>query len=480
MTTTYPHLEDNDYNKLQGQHRFVDYQGRKVAVPRSNYPYVRFIPGYAQIRLLHFEGRDFPSGRLRYQLRHHRLNDDIQYAALSYWWGDPSLCKIILVDGYEVPITHNLEAALCRLGSDWPVIWVDAVCIDQTRMSEKSTHVPLIKSIYQMASSTVIWLGHAAQGSHLIMNLFHKMANGHVPTATPLRKLRPQIFAFFRREYWARVWIIQEIAVSKKITILCGSDIVPWYGLSEFLAMVGKEKSLLYSNLPHVQHLRLTREAYTHNKLPSLLQVLAQSSSSLATDHRDKVFALFALSSDAHHYVVQPSYQWTEFETCLELTRSAIIHKRSLDIVLTASHDTPLSSVLPTWVPDLLAFGTNAVQRRVAFYTGKSTCKWTATSHALFPPQIPIFLGRHLLRSRGYHLGRIEALGVPADREQPNIPYTKSRGRLNSTQTNQKIQKALLLYYRHYIICRMDAGFCASCSNVTMGMYTAIQWLRNL
>ncbi|OAL02907.1 hypothetical protein IQ06DRAFT_345885 [Phaeosphaeriaceae sp. SRC1lsM3a] len=104
-----------------------------------------------------------------------------EYEALSYVWGPPVFTHKI----YErtsrcyVPITENLFHALSALhkrpgGSvqdrsdslhkPW-CVWVDAVCIDQSNISERNHQVKSMAAIFSKASRVLVWLGPEECGS---------------------------------------------------------------------------------------------------------------------------------------------------------------------------------------------------------------------------------------------------------------------------------------------------------------------------
>jgi len=58
-------------------------------------------------------------------------------------------------------ITQNLHSALFRLLllNKARLIWADAICINQEDTEERSSQARLMKDIYQLASSVIIWLG---------------------------------------------------------------------------------------------------------------------------------------------------------------------------------------------------------------------------------------------------------------------------------------------------------------------------------
>ena len=72
------------------------------------------------------------------------LDQKPEFAALSYRWGE-----------------DNCHSALVHLRRKFGsfVIWVDAICIDQSKPEEKAQQLPLMGDIYSLAKPVYIWLG---------------------------------------------------------------------------------------------------------------------------------------------------------------------------------------------------------------------------------------------------------------------------------------------------------------------------------
>lgn len=94
-----------------------------------------------------------------------RLNDQSSFCALSYRWGDPDDCVAINIRAPSGPrrfsVHRTVEGALRRLRRpDEPLrIWIDAICINQTDIEERSQQVALMKDIFSRAEEVHIWLG---------------------------------------------------------------------------------------------------------------------------------------------------------------------------------------------------------------------------------------------------------------------------------------------------------------------------------
>ena len=96
------------------------------------------------------------------------------YAALSYTWGEPVKSQSLTISNekaerHTLPITQNLQDALdhIRDEKESQMLWVDAVCIDQNNVPERSQQVRQMPKIFQKASNIVVWLGLASDDSDI-------------------------------------------------------------------------------------------------------------------------------------------------------------------------------------------------------------------------------------------------------------------------------------------------------------------------
>src|SRR6201994_3607363 len=91
------------------------------------------------------------------------------YEALSWAWGaDRWTSNIQIRRGghyFRLQVPDSLSSALkvLRYRAAERIIWVDAVCINQKSIEEKSIQVPLMSTIYGLASTVCIWLGNSDQ-----------------------------------------------------------------------------------------------------------------------------------------------------------------------------------------------------------------------------------------------------------------------------------------------------------------------------
>jgi len=101
------------------------------------------------------------------------------YRALSYVWGDLKTTTSLQVDGEQLQITPNLDVALryIRDPSELRMFWIDAVCINQADIQERSQQVLLMGDIFQGAQFVVAWLGEERDDSNLALDLVDRFAN---------------------------------------------------------------------------------------------------------------------------------------------------------------------------------------------------------------------------------------------------------------------------------------------------------------
>lgn len=102
-----------------------------------------------------------------------------EYEALSYTWGDPKDRRAIRLNGHSqaISITANCEAALRRLRylDRERVVWIDAICINQGDLMERSRQVRLMADIFRRASCTLCYVGEPDDSSDAALRLLRKV-----------------------------------------------------------------------------------------------------------------------------------------------------------------------------------------------------------------------------------------------------------------------------------------------------------------
>lgn len=123
--------------------------------------------GVQEIRLLIVESGG-SQNIVQCALKHVSLLDQPvpEYETISYCWGSPTDPSFIELDGHVVQVPANTEAAVRRMRLvDKPrILWIDAICIDQGSLAERSEQVMLMPTIYLAGKRNLVYLGQPDDG----------------------------------------------------------------------------------------------------------------------------------------------------------------------------------------------------------------------------------------------------------------------------------------------------------------------------
>jgi hypothetical protein len=115
---------------------------------------------------------------------------------------------------------------------------------------EKSNQVRLIRDIYRSANQVVVWLGQsydARLASAMLFDIFltsiRTGGSGMEPKTRLLNaRYSPRWFALlklFRKSYFERVWVVQEVAVASNVQLSHGGSYIPWHILMHVMVDCG-------------------------------------------------------------------------------------------------------------------------------------------------------------------------------------------------------------------------------------------------
>ncbi|PQE05115.1 hypothetical protein CJF31_00006087 [Rutstroemia sp. NJR-2017a BVV2] len=297
------------------------------------------------------------------------------YQALSYAWGRPSEREkgYILLNGIKHTVTKTLEAALRKLrhedGQKKLLIWVDALCINQNDLSEKAREVERMRPIYQRAEQVSIWLGEHSENSPLAWKLLKELhVASNLTTVIQSHRLREfdALKDLFSREYWWRIWVVQEVNSNENAVVYCGEDHMSWSDLLQASGRIEEATKIIldtvYYDQPHSiytltsggpRNLRIQKNSNTRvhkEKLPPLVDLLYSHANKFSSEDVDKVYALVGLSSDRETFGVI-DYSLPTRLVYIHTAKYIITQTECLDVICRHNNDdNPLS--LPSWVPD--------------------------------------------------------------------------------------------------------------------------------
>jgi hypothetical protein len=120
-----------------------------------------------------------------------------------------------------------IEIALRRLRSiDQHLIWIDQAFVNQDGLVERKSQVQLLRDIYSAARITLCYLAEDCKYTPgLLKELTRMTTDDRYADSYELSGLVTS------NAYFSRLWIIQEVAVSKNGVLMFGEQLAPWTAL---------------------------------------------------------------------------------------------------------------------------------------------------------------------------------------------------------------------------------------------------------
>jgi hypothetical protein len=295
------------------------------------------------------------------------------FDALSYVWGDPEPSSRIIGNGIEIRVTQNLFLALRRLRAEAKSsvvkLWIDAICINQEDNLERSVQVMLMQRIYLQAVTVIIWLGDfhiekeiCVEAAKQFTSMATVLKNGSGVNTPRLQEIThvlraPETAVSHHFRHWlkqatswhliqtvvsskwfTRVWVLQEFALARDITIMLGEH--SFRSFDMFICALYIRK--IHFHLTTTENMYLDRvvRIYLTRFPDSLLPQLETARIFHATDARDKVYAVLSLPAgevnDSHiRSLLRPDYSKAVWEVYANVVRQFTsqprVHPRRLE-----------------------------------------------------------------------------------------------------------------------------------------------------
>jgi len=296
--------------------------------------------------------------QLKCEIIHTSLLNPPKYAAISYAWGDGFDKKTITLEGDDdFVVNASLHDALMavRKSSRPILVWIDGLSINQEDEKERAAQVQLMDQIYAKATHVAIWLGPEMDDSARAIRVLEELRDGR--RASEWIDMidqgdRVALRFLFERDYWKRLWVVQEIYHARRKIVYCGASNLPWHLHKQASDALWQHESDSYlwtgpSSFPDVE--RLVKLGPN-----SLLEVLRACRRKLSGNPRDKIFAVLGLlPSDVREHL---HVRYDKSIKALYLDVAALIIRSTgrLDMIREAIHFPPhvSSANLPTWCPD--------------------------------------------------------------------------------------------------------------------------------
>ena len=318
-----------------------------------------------------------PNSEIRFRLREKVLGDGEIYYAVSYTWGPPVFThKIYSAEGF-IQVTENLWEALRRYrkADELMTLWVDAVCIDQANKLERAQQIVLMRRVYSESERVLICLGRESPSDRVAFEFITHtvdLAEGKdIDNPDDLKQLadwtiskrtdenQDAVTNLFARSWFSRVWTFQEICCAAEATLTSGSLEIKFEALHEFCILFDLLKLTVWFKsiaaqraLGQIAGLHFTKDHLSQPSAEnSLLELVKRNRTRIASDPKDMIYGLLALSSDTNPLPFAPTYEIDVDHLYEEFTAHVIRQNESLEIFDNCFFQPGLKKC-PSWVPD--------------------------------------------------------------------------------------------------------------------------------
>ena len=416
-------------------------QRASTAKPPKLEPYYNYKPlpkGWIRLIEIHespvVDPHDLEQG-IHISLHDYPLSSCPPYIALSYSWGqtspkvDPTTrvfttvprCYPFHCEGRLVLGTQNLRAALRRLRQAqyyWrypqydtseqsttvrkqyemmngtELFWIDAICIDQDDLAERSSQVMLMGQIYTETKYCMVWLGEKDTYTYTALELalrvykddnFRKSFNNHNIVECKRfmdgmlnRDTREELIALavlFSRSWFSRLWVMQEASLARNVMIIVGSlftelevllFLTQGMTLAQTFVFATTVVSSMMEELPIDPQIMagsytttLTMLAYSRALLQrgesaDFLRTLALTQKCNVTDPRDRIYGILAITAEFKSEsdpIIQVDYELPAQLVYTNATSAVISRRNDLEVLSQVCAGKKLEG-LPSWCPD--------------------------------------------------------------------------------------------------------------------------------
>lgn len=474
----------------------------------------RSLPSKTSLRLLKVQPDGH--GSVSCSLEIFPLNEAPPFSALSYTWSYPwtpssvqtvqaKLNQLerrnglyqkakaprpsfnIACDNQTMRVTANLHDALVALarhkGPDLlreNYVWVDAISIDQANLAERNQQVSFMSDIFTAAQGVVVWLGDEDEFTRDALTVIERISSStelswkSIPytgfygdrqcyTDVGMKPLSYKnwlgFLAFINRSWFKRSWVVQELALARSATVVCGSRSISWEKLAKTIVFIKETRwyhHLSTEKLRHVSEVRQNPGIYkkflksktwfdmtpiylnrTRNAVQSFVQGHSKRSPPLrvlidthrntkTSEPRDKVYAFLSLADHGRYPFtkgtdpIKPDYSLPVSKIFTQVAWSLIRSYRNIHL-LSHVQDQSLTRIanLPSWVPDY----TVSIQPYPLEFRGN--CDWSSCGDVRWtPPSNDEVEQTGLLPVQGFHIDTVsETACMPQEAEDASQPW---------------------------------------------------------
>jgi hypothetical protein len=268
----------------------------------------------------------------------HVLLGGTEFDAVSYTWatetGDDSKSKVIQI-GYEqsMHVTVNCEHALRQLRDRHTErhLWIDAICINQEDINERSHQVGIMDQIFSTANCVIMSIPYAppsglypdlkasAKDLAPLFRWLHKPSE-EMYTSNK-KEIERALVGLLRSRYFQRAWVIQEIALARKLRLRYET-----YEAEIFFPILDR----IRQNFDPPPALNWSPGLARHSDIISCLQAGFKCK---ARDRKDRIFAVLSMMEASSRSLIPADYTLSVENVYCYAAVAVVASLQNLDIL---------------------------------------------------------------------------------------------------------------------------------------------------
>ncbi|KAH7071040.1 heterokaryon incompatibility protein-domain-containing protein [Paraphoma chrysanthemicola] len=329
------------------------------------------------------------------------LAEKPDFDAVSYVWGTAPASVIIQCNDAPLRITPTAYEMLQHLRLYRPnlnrPLWIDAICINQQDLEEKSHQVQQMSKVYSNATTVITWLGLLNSYIWVFMEDFPRvmdLARAWIPTYVtddPMWRgadwpgrdddFWVGLYYLLDNDWFRRLWTYQEFILAQNAIFICGSVCIDAIAFSVFVsdgmyvlngylpfgtniaarvATKPTSSSLAFSACNSLdwarKYLSEQDSGFTTFSLPDLLYSLRFLG---VKEPVDKVWAILGLMDESLQDILAPMVDYSDkgrneyWTTYIKFAKTLIEVEQSCSVLNMPPRLASTEQRLPSWCVDL-------------------------------------------------------------------------------------------------------------------------------
>ena len=389
--------------------RKADSASNRIVQPAGYYVYQPLNHERRDIRILRLKKAKKKLSPLRCELMQMTLSlaQEQSYEAVSYCWGDERQEGRLKLDDTVMHVPGSAELALraLRLRKADRLLWIDAVCINQSDRIERGHQVAMMGEVYRGCTAVLVWLGventefdgiviqakesmqrllgqierESSVRGESMKQIMYSQSGALRQSDTGISQLTSlaALEAYYNCSWFNRLWVVQEAVLAPRGICYRGSHqtdlsdvlrVAAWLRYKRGPDVVRGIRSAAniwrYADSKrgaymYASHQTQQRAANNRRRYPTLAVLLSDFRDQRTSEPRDKVYALLGLSSWSMRgqrlpQLLEPDYGKPVAKIFADATRAAIMQAGNLNVLECISRlESKFYSKdeLPCWVP---------------------------------------------------------------------------------------------------------------------------------